>query len=48
VVNDRGPTSKNRDIDLSYAAAKKIGITGKGYAQVRIEYVGERDGSSVD
>ena len=40
VVNDRGPTSKNRDIDLSYAAAKKIGITGKGTAKVRIEYSG--------
>jgi len=41
VVNDRGPTSKNRDIDLSYAAAKKIGLTGKGTAKVRIEYSGE-------
>lgn len=48
VVNDRGPTSRERYIDLSYAAAKKIGIVGKGYAKVRIEYVGERDGSSVD
>jgi len=48
VVNDRGPTSREREIDLSYAAAKKIGIVGKGYAKVRIEYVGERDGSSVD
>jgi rare lipoprotein A len=38
VVNDRGPTSKNRDIDLSYAAAKKIGLTGTGSARVRIEY----------
>lgn len=48
VVNDRGPTSRKREIDLSYAAAKKIGIVGKGYAKVRIEYVGERDGPSVD
>ena len=48
VVNDRGPASKERDIDLSYAAAKKIGIVGKGYAKVRIEYVGEHAGSSED
>jgi len=41
VVNDRGPTSRKREIDLSYAAAKKIGIVGKGYAKVRIEYSGE-------
>ena len=40
VVNDRGPTSREREIDLSYAAAKKIGIAGKGYAKVRIEYSG--------
>jgi len=48
VVNDRGPTSKKRDIDLSYAAAKKIGLTGKGTARVRIEYIGERDSSPED
>ena len=41
VVNDRGPSSKDRDIDLSYAAAKKIGLTKKGAAKVRIEYSGE-------
>jgi rare lipoprotein A len=47
VVNDRGPTSKKREIDLSYAAAKEIGIVGKGYTKVRIEYAGEDD-SSLD
>jgi rare lipoprotein A len=47
VVNDRGPTSKDRDIDLSYAAAKKIGLTETGSARVRIEYSG-RDVSSTD
>lgn len=41
VVNDRGPSSKDRGIDLSYAAAKKIGLTGKGAAKVRIEYHGK-------
>ena len=48
VVNDRGPTSKDRDIDLSYAAAKKIGITKKGAAKVRIEYSGTDHSSPED
>jgi rare lipoprotein A len=48
VVNDRGPTSKHRDIDLSYAAAKKIGLVGKGSAKVRIEYSGEDDSAPED
>ncbi|MGR9053210.1 MAG: septal ring lytic transglycosylase RlpA family protein [Gammaproteobacteria bacterium] len=29
-INDRGPFHHNRGLDLSYAAAKKIGITGVG------------------
>jgi rare lipoprotein A len=48
VVNDRGPSSRDREIDLSYAAAKKIGLTGKGPAKVRIEYPGEDYGSPED
>lgn len=36
-VTDRGPFIKGRTIDLSYAAAKKIGIIGQGVAKVRIE-----------
>jgi rare lipoprotein A len=48
VVNDRGPSSRDRDIDLSYAAAKKIGLTGKGAAKVRIEYSGTDHGSPED
>jgi len=36
-VNDRGPFVKNRLIDLSYTAAKKLGIvkTGTGLVEVR-------------
>lgn len=36
-VNDRGPFVNNRLIDLSYAAAKKLGITknGTGYVEIR-------------
>lgn len=36
-VNDRGPFKKNRMIDLSYAAAKKLGMVGKGVARVSIK-----------
>lgn len=33
-INDRGPFVKNRIIDLSYSAAKKIGMIGTGTAPV--------------
>jgi rare lipoprotein A len=36
-INDRGPFKKGRIIDLSYAAAKKIGMIEKGTARVRLE-----------
>jgi rare lipoprotein A len=39
-VNDRGPFVKGRIIDLSYAAAKKLGIDMAGTAPVRIEALG--------
>jgi len=38
-VNDRGPFSKGRIIDLSYAAAKEIGMLGMGTGKVRVEYL---------
>jgi len=39
-VNDRGPFVKDRIIDLSYAAAKILGIYEKGTAYVKVETVG--------
>ena len=36
-VNDRGPHVKGRIIDLSYRAAKKIGMVEKGSVKVRLE-----------
>jgi rare lipoprotein A len=36
-INDRGPFSKDRIIDLSHAAAKEIGIIGSGMGMVKIE-----------
>lgn len=35
-VNDRGPFKSNRIIDLSFAAAKKLGYTDKGTTLVRV------------
>jgi rare lipoprotein A len=38
-VNDRGPFVSNRIIDLSYAAAQKLGMTGTGTAKVRVRTI---------
>ena len=38
-VNDRGPFLHDRLIDLSYAAAKKLGFSDDGLAQVEVEYI---------
>jgi len=44
-ITDRGPFKRNRIIDLSYAAAKALGIVGPGSARVKLEVVkwGEGD-----
>lgn len=36
-INDRGPYIKNRIIDLSYSAAKSLGIIDRGIQEVEIE-----------
>lgn len=36
-INDRGPYIKNRIIDLSYSAAKSLGIIDRGTQEVKIE-----------
>jgi len=38
-VNDRGPFEGNRLIDLSFVAAKKLGMVGHGTAHVRVEAI---------
>lgn len=40
-VNDRGPFLENRIIDLSYAAAVKLGIIGTGTGIVEVEAITE-------
>lgn len=45
-VNDRGPFHGDRMIDLSYAAAKKLGYLGNGTARVEVAVISVRpDGS---
>ncbi|WP_051329367.1 septal ring lytic transglycosylase RlpA family protein [Geminicoccus roseus] len=39
-VNDRGPFVDDREIDLSEAAARKLGYQGKGLAEVRVQFLG--------
>jgi rare lipoprotein A len=39
VVTDRGPFIKGRDVDVSYAMAKKLGFVRKGIAKLDIETI---------
>lgn len=36
-INDRGPFRKGRVIDVSYAAARKLGLVRSGVAKVRLQ-----------
>ncbi|MEF9427323.1 MAG: septal ring lytic transglycosylase RlpA family protein, partial [Candidatus Mariimomonas ferrooxydans] len=45
-VNDRGPFIEGRDLDLSYAAAREIGLIKHGVGRVKVQYLG-RDMSYV-
>jgi rare lipoprotein A len=38
-INDRGPFKDNRIIDLSYGAALRLGMTGKGTARVEVRAI---------
>lgn len=38
-INDRGPYIPGRDLDLSYGAAKKIGLIEHGIGQVKVTVV---------
>lgn len=46
-VNDRGPFHEGRVIDLSYAAAAKLGIAGPGSGPVEVERVFARDAARL-
>ena len=47
-VNDRGPFAHSRIIDLSYGAAKEIGLVAKGTDRVRVEYMPQESQRFVD
>ena len=46
-INDRGPFHANRIIDLSYAAAARIGLAAKGSGMVEVERVFPREGEEL-
>src|SRR6266436_1938177 len=45
-INDRGPFARGRIIDLSLAAAQKLGIIQKGSATVKLEILTEGDSTA--
>jgi rare lipoprotein A len=38
-INDRGPGIEGRMIDLSWAAAKRLGYVGEGLTMVAVEVI---------
>lgn len=44
-VNDRGPFVRGRILDVSYAAAKELGMIGPGTAKIELRVVALGDGS---
>lgn len=40
-VNDRGPMTENRIIDVSYAAARRLGFGARGTAPVRLDLIAD-------
>ena len=46
-VNDRGPFVSDRILDLSYAAAKKLGYADKGVANVRVTTITYKNAPST-
>lgn len=48
VINDRGPYVEGRIIDVSRAAAEKLGFVNQGLAEVKIEVLDAGDGKVSD
>jgi rare lipoprotein A (peptidoglycan hydrolase) len=46
-INDRGPFVGDRIVDLSWAAAKKLGMVKKGTVPVRVAVLGPANGFSM-
>ena len=47
-VNDRGPFTSGRIIDVSKAAAEELGFRRAGHAKVRVEYIGPAPAAGGD
>jgi rare lipoprotein A len=47
-INDRGPFTHHRLIDLSYAAAKRLGFAGQGTAKVAIKRISAAEAKRVN
>lgn len=47
-VNDRGPYAKKRILDVSYAAADRLGMRASGTAPITMEVVGDTEGRPLD
>ncbi len=47
-INDRGPYVEDRIIDLSRAAAEKLGFINQGLAEVKLEVTDPGDGKTSD
>lgn len=46
-INDRGPFHSDRLIDVSYTAALKLGLLGKGSHEVQVERLFPEDGARI-
>ena len=46
-INDRGPYAKDRILDLSRSAAKKLGMISDGVVQIKLEVVEPAPGYSI-
>ena len=48
VINDRGPYVDGRIVDVSKAAAEKLGFINQGIAEVRLEVIDPGDGKTSE
>lgn len=45
-INDRGPYTRGRSIDLSKGAARELGMLNRGVAPVELKILGKEDSAS--
>jgi rare lipoprotein A len=48
IINDRGPYVEGRIVDLSKAAAEKLGFINQGIAEVKLEVIDPGDGKASE